>query len=635
MIRITINNTDLDLDPATAIPVNLLNPLFDRDGAERLFTFSFKLPATPRNLATLKHANRLDNHDNTTTYPGVTLYIEHAQFVTGGVLELDEQTFNAASINAIFTNESKTLLETLEKIDLHDILETVSCQLSPPDPYWTFSLTEVPATGLTYTIIIDTIAYSYTAPSAVPEEAVVASLRIAIEADHPGLVVPGTSETLRLYAEGVNEVFIDIDNLVRLELTSAVTVGESIHEGLRNHAIQANSDPSSHVFPVIYWPKYYNTLVDNYLERINPILDGEARPNLPSMDKLSWRAAWVPFVLVQYVLSRITNAAAGVFDTIEGWLADNPDAQDLIIFNNRSLDQVYYDRYSDPGLPFKYLNAGKTSIRLANHLPDFTAGEFISRLNAIFALWMRIEGTTVEFVKKRDQLAHPPIDWTQYAATEYTATRTRRRGYTLDLADITKEDQAFVSEIAPYPDQLAGRTGGEGFEDYDLPFNSAKVSPAVNVLGENGIEAGKLPYVQQTGSSDEGGIGNNNDFSFRLLFYRGLHPNADDLLYPYATYDATNYDGDPAGSLSLDLNDDDGLYDQHFKGIPELLADGTPVTMLLHLPIAKILELRTWQNSRRKISTPHGEIIAVVKSVQFRATMQGIGPCKVELVKQP
>ena len=67
MIILRLNTTPLDLEPGEALQLTVANPLLDQDGAEALFSFPFKLPATARNLTALAHANRLDNADNTTT----------------------------------------------------------------------------------------------------------------------------------------------------------------------------------------------------------------------------------------------------------------------------------------------------------------------------------------------------------------------------------------------------------------------------------------------------------------------------------------------------------------------------------------------------------------------------------------
>lgn len=72
MLKISLNTTYLDLDPKTALSLAVHNPLFDGDGAESVYSLPFKLPATPRNLQALEHANRLDRSSNTVTHNGTS-----------------------------------------------------------------------------------------------------------------------------------------------------------------------------------------------------------------------------------------------------------------------------------------------------------------------------------------------------------------------------------------------------------------------------------------------------------------------------------------------------------------------------------------------------------------------------------
>lgn len=631
-MRIRLGSEYLDLFPGTAITITVHNPFFDNEGAEALYSFPFDIPATPKNLTLLGYPNRLDHMNNTALFPAAVLEVDGVPF-EHGVLELDAQKFTPDRIGVVFRNTAPDVWDALSKIRIRDVMETVSSQASPPAPYWTYNLSVTPATGIEYKIIIDTIAFAWTAPSNVPVQAVVSALSLAIEAEFPGLAVQGNNQTaLRLNSDQVNLHYIDHDLLQNLEFTGAVTVGQSIHRGLLNHANIVNAASSaSHRFPVVFWKEFYKRAVTDYLERINPILNEETIENQPEDNDRTWTTAFVPFVTVPYIFQRIIAAAQNYFTTHTGWFADNQDAQDLIIFNNRSLDAVIRERHPLPGLPFKYFNGHKSSIRLADHLPDLDAKTFLQNLMTQFALWVRITGTSLHFTKKQEQTTGTPINWTHLSDPGFQATRIFRRGFTLQYPNIEDEDRVMISP--DYPNQLEDYIDGEGFHQITLPAATAKIGEAIGIRAQQNDPVGVMPVVSQPGTSDEAGLGK-NDYSFRLLFYRGLQGASNNVTYPMASHGAEKYGGASVGNLSLDLSPAGGLYQLHHQGVLDLILEGTPITLPVRLGVHDILEVRKWTNPRRTITLHEGHVTALVKSIQFRASADGIGVSIVELVQE-
>lgn len=632
MLRLRLDTTYLDLDPDDSLTLNIHNPLFDAGGAEALYSFPFQLPATPRNLDALSHANRLDNSSNLTTYAGAVLELDGIPF-EHGVLELDDQGFTADNITATFKNVVPALFEQLDNLKLTNLLETVAIP-SVTDAYWVFALSVPPSTGVTYTIIINTLAYTFVAPGSVPNAAVTQALALAINAAHPGLADTGFNDDLILYSEGVNGVAIDVPNLVNLDDPAAVTLGEAAQLDLHAFVDSLAITPDDRLtFPYLYWKKFYKNLVTGYNDRHNVWVDGEMILNEPSLTKLEWTTSFIPLVRVPYILDQIAAAIPEYFTVHQGFFAAD-DGSELIVLNNRCLDLLYYDRYpNNGGGVFKYLNGFKADIDLNEHVPEMSAGDFFRRLLEQFALYIRIVGTSIEFVKKRDMLASVPIDWTSLSEPNYSATRRLRRGFTLQYPDLRSEDKNFLPSTSDYYNtQATEYISGDGFEQYTLPAGIVRSNGTVVALPLSGVL--KCPDLNQPGSSDEGGIGD-NDYSFRLLFDRGLQPTSNPVFsYPCASHDYTNYAGNPTGALSFDLNDAGGLYHLHHKGILELLADGQPVTLAMRLGIADILTARKWENARRTITLPEGQVTAVIKSIKFKASTQGLGVSLVEFVQE-
>ncbi len=627
-VRLRIDRTYLDLDPAASIQITAHNPLFDADGVEAVYSFPFKLPATARNMALFGQANRLDRASNATTYAGAALEIEGVPFESDGVIELDEQAFSADGISVVFRTLAPAVMEDLAEVKLPEILETVTIP-AVTDARWIFELTVAPTSaGITYTILVNTIAYSYTTPGSVVNAAVTQSIALALNVAHPGLADAGFYDELVLYSAVANGVSIDVPNLVHLSLASVVTLGEAAQQNLIEYAKDVLDTPAEELsFPYLYWQGFYKKQVPSYLNRVNALVDGNAIENEPGDSDLNWHHTWVPFVRVPYILDRIAAQIPSLLSDFTGWLSDSADAQALLIFNNRSLDQLWYDRYGT-GVD-KWLNGFQETIDLNRHVPDLTAADFLGKLLSGFALWFRMIGTVMHVRKKRDMLTTAPIDWTHLAEPAWTAQRRRRRGFTFKLLDLKEEDKSRFETY--YSTQLQPVVVGEGFTPIELPFSTCFRSSGIIALPAGG--ALKCSDVNQPGSSDPGGVGDNN-YSLRFIFDRGEQVGEDSLAYSQATNDHTNWSAGSVGGLTLDPADDDGIYELHHRGIPQLLTDGQPVTVPMRLSISDIISVRTWTNARRVITLDHGQVVAVIKSVQFKVSAQGLGVALVEFVQE-
>ena len=620
MLRIRLGADYLDLSPDTSLTITVHNPLFDQDGAEALYSFPFSLPATPKNRSLLSYANRLDNSSNNTTYTNAVLEIEGIPF-DFGVLELDEQKFTSDSIGAVYKNLVPALLEDLDKIQIDEILETVQGTYLVPKSVWKFDLT-IGAPN-TFAITVGGNVITYTAAPGETAQQIVTGLSNAIDTIFPAMSYnpPGNTQ-LQLESASVNQHPIGFASLVGLSLVSVVTTGQARQTGFHNRVSLINSTPvDTHCFPMLYWLNFYKgNNRRRYTSLINAALGGNFILN-QAYEEPAWETTFVPFVKLPYLFDKILDNTSLVTHW-EGYFLDT-DIQKLLIFNNRAVDELIEDIYEISGFnTTKFLNGYQNTIDLHRHVPEISARDLLERFIAVFGLWYRITGTTVTFYKKLDQLTSAPVDWTEKSEPDFTATRNKREGFTLEYAE--------TEDIWTSNTQLQELVYGAGKDIIALPFSSVHFSsqPLLQFPA-----SAKLPILNQAGSSTEGGLGD-NDYSFRLFFDRGMQPASNGQTYSFATHDYSNYAGSPVGALSLDLNDPGGIYEQNHKTLLEMNSNGQPVTLTMRLNVADILTLRQWTNSRRVVKLPNGQVNAVVKSVQFKASVQGIGISLVEVIQE-
>ena len=624
MLALRLNGKYLTLAPNASANVNLINPLFDRDGAERLYTFPFKLANSPENLVALQQANRIDRRGGRTTFTEAKMILQHQEFETAGVLELDGQAYTAKEISVVFKNEVPLLMEQLEKVQVNQILETVAVAASVPEAVFVWQQ-DVAAPAL-FQVGIGGNQYSYDAPGATLPSAIAQNLSDQINADFPGVAVwtPG-QETIRIASEDIDGLGFDPAQFTNVSLLEFLTLGQQAQLRMQEFVDAISFVPDNRLtFPYLYWENFYSGGVVNYFKRMNTWVDGEYVHNEESSLTNEWKTSFVPLVRVPYVLSKVAEQVPGYLTGFLGFL-ETEDAQALVFLWNRALDQIYQNRYADGEL--YYLNGFQQNIDLNQHVPGLSASDLIQSLARFFACWMKLVGTKLYFIKKQAQLQHPPKDWTHLAEPAYAAQRKWQRGFSLEYPDLREEDAVFYGADG----QLAPKASGEGFHEMPLPAGSAKVATPAVLPGTGTL---LCPWLHQPGSSEGAGTGK-NDCSFRLLFDRGLQPTTSFDNYVMATHGNTDVNGGTDGSLSLDLAAEDGLYERHHKGVAQLLADGEEVTVAVRLGIGELLEIRKWENSRRLVRFPEGQLVGVIKSVQFKASQRGLSIAKVVLVKEP
>ena len=293
----------------------------------------------------------------------------------------------------------------------------------------------------------------------------------------------------------------------------------------------------SHGFPVIRNLFFYGTNNSLYQAYINYWHDDSFLDNTKQVEKI-WETTWTPFVKLQYVLTKIIentelSGIAGDWWTI-------PDSAKLSIYNNVALDKLLQEEYPE-GL--RWLNGGKSSFNLNDHVPEMTARELLNAVKELFALYDVIEDDQLKLNKKNTQLQQDPIDWTEKAEPEYANTKVSRQGLKLDYTD-DPNDLAFKS------DQLLPYTLGDGQQEittligvpYELSYGDTQ-HPDYNTW--------KTLILSQGGTSDEL---EHNEYTLRLFFDRHIQQDAQGDDYWMSCHSETDTAGTVIGDYSLDFD---------------------------------------------------------------------------------
>jgi len=271
MLRIRLDTTYLDLAGAS-LQLTLHNPLFDDGGEQATYSFPFKLPATPRNAEKLKHPHRIDTSDNA-VFENAVLEIGGAMHIIGR-LELKRQPFTKDTIQAVFKNETENVFDELAKIDINEILETVTSSLNPPTAEWLFAPTAPPQH---YSMVIDgvTMIVTVTESASMTVSEVIDALVFDINAAFPGMASNSGGTHLALDANEVEDHPVESYNSA-LTLTSVTSPAQSEQQAFLNHVDSVNTTSvTTHCFPVMRWIGFYkgNNLL-KFTNWINPWFDG-------------------------------------------------------------------------------------------------------------------------------------------------------------------------------------------------------------------------------------------------------------------------------------------------------------------------------------------------------------------------
>lgn len=591
MLEIRVNDIPLEIAPDTDVQITASNPILDKDGIERIFSFPFRIPATPNNRRARLHRNRLDSYETAKAQPG-SLTFQSNRLVTGFV---EQTSFSAATEEIVCVNRPMKVLDRLGKIRIYEILDKIDLTAGRPAPAWKFGMGFVG----TYQIDISGNHFSANASSFPNIPVAGASLVAAINAVFPGLA---SYETIgnNLVLDGVLMEAQTLESYVLLTLNTVNNLAASHYSNMKAHFNAVNATPvASHCFPVIRWVDFYNGKMMMADPFINAAWNGVFRDNVRYQSDIDiWQNTVIPFVKIPYIFSKI--AAALGTHSFAGDVLNLPEFQALVLPSNYAMDQVIKSQFED--LLLYKLNCFKSEIDLNKHVPKMTAAEFIQFIRDTFSLSMTISETQIEFKSNKARLAIPATNIGAEISVDYTVATNRADGWKLSHL---KNEQ----EKVDIPAQFTGIVVDGGEKEFQI--RQSFYSGEFLLYG-----MGKFPYTHQPGVSNVFDVSSTSStLPPTLLFFWGNHLTLAGASYAFASYDNRNYLGKYLGAYTLDISGPDGLYNQWHQGVIETSVADT-ITTTAYLTIGQLQKLLTWSSARLRFYHPEGAVTGILKSIQ-------------------
>jgi len=605
MLSIRLNNELLDLDADAGMEVVLSCPLFDKDKVARSFSYPFRLPLTDRNKRAFQHVNRFDATNPWAT-SGCVLEVAGAQMEAGELVTLGS---DPERIETQFRNLPVTVVEALQRINVHEILETITIPDTTDDAAIILTVTAPP---FAYQIRIGGIDYTLGlgASAGMTQAEVCTYFKDAINADYPGMATSNTTQVI-LSSALVNDAPAVWTTMTGFTIASYITVGQKSQNDFLAYVQSVVATPVDEiVWPVYEWAGLYagkNALYDG---TVNPVFDGIGLQNEPNADESKFLYTYAPGVRLPYILERI-RAAAGI-GYLAGYVTDHVDFLKAFEVSNLTCDESYKDYYDDE--TYKFLNGFTGSIDLNRHVPKMTALDFLKKLITGLNLIMEYRQGGLHFTKVLDLISDAPVDWSEFVSlNDYNFAMKEPDGVTMAFPDNDKEGYST-------PGQLEDYVVAPGEIRITLPFGTFASNNGF--LLDHGTY--RCPQTNQPGQSPIFG-GHNTDLPLTLLFYRGIKETSVAEEYAYATHDELDTDETTViGVLSLELDGTYGLVAQNW-GTSLLFSDLQSLDMRAVLPVSELFRLRNWQNARVRFFHPNGAVVLVLRSVEFqvRSRMDG------------
>lgn len=596
------NGKTLELSANAQIGVVLSCPIFDRDRILRTFSYPFRVPLSASNRAALEHVDRFDRRAAWDT-EGAQLWLGGGVYDTG---ELVSTGGGADDMEVVFRNIPVTVMETLRKIYLNEIVDTITIpetgggrnaflQVQPPPLLYEleyggndYILGPTESTGMT---LLEIAEY----------------FRDAINADFPG-AADVSIDSLVLDTDAINTNTPNWPAMTGFVITLYNSPGVVLQRSFVNYVEDAVTTPLDEVcFPAIWWENFYDGKNSKHLRIMNPVWDGVAWLNDYETDEKTWEVSMVPAMKLPYLLEKIRAAASVPY--LSGWLVDDADATKLVWVSERSCDKVYKDWTEDA--VFRWINGYEQTLDLKKHVPKMTAWDFLSRVALGLNLIIEWRDGGLHFSKAVDRVADAPVDWSAYIDPErYSRTLKKPVGVRLYYSETDPENYDDDGALDAYET-------GDGGSLIEMPWRTmvteTRFLPNYNVPGNV-----RMPHTSRVGKCPAYGQ-DIASMPMHLVFVRGLRTISTGREYLYASHDALDSDGTTAiGAFSLAPTGDLGLVSVLWGdiiGYGDLFEfDGVAV-----LPESEIYRLRKWKNARVRWYHPNGAVVLVLKSVDFDA----------------
>lgn len=608
MFAIRLNGTILDLDPDASLALTLSCPLFDKDGAERVFSLPFSLPRSAHNEAALRHTARFDARRKSNVFSPAMLLVGGSEYETG---ELVVTGGNSEVIEVAFRNIPVGIFEDMALFKVNEVLETITVGQTGQGGFWKYSMQSYPST---YSISFEDAGIATYTPGG-GEDIEIATLAFASQINNvvPGIVIGASGGVITLSAALVNEY--PVIQTVALALDEYKSEGDDDYEDMADFIADIIATPDDRVaFPTIRWEGAYANKAPHYRHIMNNIADGVLQQNPEYTTDEDWKWGLLPLVRWPYVMGKIEEQA-GI--TFAGDVWDETDIQALLILNNYTIDYVQRDRYPVSSTlsseDFVYQNSFLQEIDLNDHVPPLTGADFVRGFMGIFALFVRYGDGYMKFFRKKDLVDAEPLEWTDYVSRdEYDHVVEVERGFTLDYTR-RKEDK-FEPAV---PGQLDEYVSGDGEEKLFLPMHTINIENTTTET--HGVL--RIPHTEQKVETGYLG-GKPSQYPLAFLIDRGLMTSSNTSEYPYATPDELDDSESPIGDYALTLKEEKGIFARWWDGVAGL--DQRPaLDIRVTLPLSEVFLLRRWETGRVRFFHPNGVVTLVIRSVEFTIPATG------------
>ena len=625
MIKIRIGDKYLDMGDSS-ITLSFHNPMFDDLGIDRAYSYTIKVPTSPRNIEILNHANRLDNPNVGDKYIA-SLYID--VMLIQGVIKITNITRKFFSLT--FQNEILEKVDSLNKTSLRQLAlpeinigEHYYPDFSFKGGHHTSEMSDkyirIAINGKWYEGLLAT-----------------SDLIDAINVDYPGFATESfsidtggnywktiyltnnkrwASPQIRINKNTnpdtvlLNPIYISCNN------GNIVHNNTDIQAAWTTHLSSIRNNPDTHVFPTIHAPKLYplkNGLYKalNYTDesgnyKLNPAeeytYDPDPTDQNPGKKVPAWRYALSPQVFIKTILGSV----AAYIDQLElgGDFLDS-DTEKLILFSNRLLDFSFH--------PYHYIydvhqnkwcqNAWKCDYNLADHMPDVPIADFLISLRKMFFIYFKIDAGELVVSKIKPRLTGPIEDWTKISDENFQKENENKNGYRLDY-DRPSEDNSI--------DLPAKKEAGEELEWITdiYPLHNKIVSDP-DITDRYRL----MPEWEEEGNSDY--YPSDILKKMKLLIYHGWQKDNQGNLYPLASNSDQDYGGNIVSNISLKWEGENGLFNKYGKEFIALLTNGKRVVKTIRLTLAQIIELRRFEHVRKMIIHESGQMVGIVESFQI------------------
>lgn len=275
----------------------------------------------------------------------------------------------------------------------------------------------------------------------------------------------------------------------------------------------------------------------------------------------------VPFPRLIPLLRRVL-AALG-YQVSGPWL-DETEAQQLVVYSDRAAEEVNGNRTAD--------------VVLNRHVPTIEIGAFLVNLKKFCGLGFRF---------------HPVRQQVMITSLADIIADQRYIDRTGGPATVAPPDTGgYALEMELESDDELNKTLDTGWAKLRLGAGKNELSTSAGTLHvvreKDPLDEGRqwlVPAVEAKGASEAYELGNESRCGLRLLFDRGLRPDSRGSLYPLATWDWLDYQGNMVGVETLHWEGLEGLYERRYRDWLAFLAQASRVERTMQFRVADLLTL--------------------------------------------